>query len=931
MSSPQLIQNPLIPHSFSGSIDSTNPTSVFQLDLRSYSSSAANISLANTAGDADLQVFREPTTPGGTRTSVGQSKNTGLLSESVLLDTATLTPGIYSVEVTLGSGATNANYNLNVAVNANAIFNNILWRNTSAAQAGVWQMNNATLASAASYGVSAEWSVQAVADLNGDGEDDMLWRNTSNGQVGYWLMKAGQRIESGNSIGTPTPLDWQIVAVKDLDGNRQADIVWFNPKSQQLALWLTSGGKYLTGAVYGVAPNWKPVASADFNDDTKNDIVFQNSTTGEMGIWLMDGTTRTDAAAFSSGSSWRPQFYGDLNGDGQDDIVWRDTASGAVAFWLMNGVTRSAAWAIAPVALDWQIAGLGDFDGSANDKKDLLWRNTKTGDLAIWLFNDAGTGFASQKFVTLNGSNYNKGADWTIAGIGDFNNDGKDDILYRSAQQSSTQVLVMDGTTITKVQDLNKTDSSWQIQGVMKRQLVATAFDISGRTTTDGFNKAIAYDLGLMNGSGAYSGTVQPSASDYFTFNVSQLSTVTLGVTQPQGQTGVSLQLFRVLPDGTLGAAIAASPEMSLDIGAYAVKLSATAKANLSYTLNVLGRPQTTDVAGASFSMVSALALNPTPLDSSGQPTGKPSDPNIVSTTFRIVNNGSTKLTGVQVGFRISRDGQIQTTAASGDAVVSIDPTSVSGASLSPDSTIYTLGTPLAAGATSDPITLKLILPSTADKFWYADGNYTIGMVVDPNNTLSETNELNNFNVALGIDKSTLGITKTETLELVGTGLTSALTGTTGTGVLTRGQNETTLKVQFKVADIGNKAFPSASVLPIRFYLSSSPTLNKDNDLSLFIAESGTRTFNIGGTNTNTSVPGVGAANATTVNLTLTIPSISDPIWGDGKGTFYIASWIDPNGAVPNEADVTNNTIDPTTLGTPDDTIGKNYLKFTLS
>jgi hypothetical protein len=33
---------------------------------------------------------------------------------------------------------------------------------------------------------TAEWSLVGVADLNGDGTDDIAWRSTGSGIAGYW-------------------------------------------------------------------------------------------------------------------------------------------------------------------------------------------------------------------------------------------------------------------------------------------------------------------------------------------------------------------------------------------------------------------------------------------------------------------------------------------------------------------------------------------------------------------------------------------------------------------------------------------------------------------------------------------------------------------------------------------------------------------------
>ncbi len=929
MPSPQLIQNPLTPYTFQGSVNGTNPTSDFQIDLTKFSASAANISLMNVSGDADLQVFRESTTTGGTRTLIQQSKNVGSLPESILLDPATLTPGIYTIEVTLGSTTTSANYSLNVAVNANANVSNLLWRNAAGAQAGVWQMNGTTVAATTPYGsIPAEWKVQAISDLNGDGEDDVLWRNMNTGQVGYWLFKGGQRTETGVSLATPTPLDWQIAAVKDLNGDGQADVVWYNAQAQQAGIWMLSGGKFLTAAGYNVG-TWKPIASADLNGDTKNDIVFQNSLTGEVGFWQMNGTTITQSAGVKAGITWQPQFYGDLNGDGQDDIVWRDSASGAVGFWLMNGVKSTATWGTGAVSSDWQIVGLGNFDGNPSGDKELLWSNSKTGDLGIWTLNSTGTAITSRSSITLNGQNYNKGTGWTIAGIGDFNNDGKDDILYRNAQQGSTQLLVMNGASIASTQDLGTVDPSWQIQGIMKRQITATPFNISGRTVTGGFDQTTAFDLGQMNGSGKYTDNVQPGFSDYFKFSVSTPSNVTLGITQPQGQTGVNLQLFQIQSDGTLSStAITPSPEMLLAIGSYAVKISTATNSTLSYTFNAFGKPQATDVAGAKFTATPSFVLNPT------------GTKNVVTATFQIVNNGSTTLNSVDVDFLLSRDGQIDPTSAT-DAVLKLDSSMNSS---SP--TIYTLATPLAPGATSAPISVQLDLPDTSSSFWYVDGNYTIGMAVNPNGKLLETNTTtptNNYNVALGTDKSTLAITGTQTVQVVGSSMQKA-SGTFAAG--------NTVNVSLTLQNIGNKALSDGQVLPVRFYLSSDTTLDKTADYALGIGQVSSPAWSMsddaGGATeysilpTSQALPVLGAAGSSNsqttasdtlpLTFTLTLPSSysssqwNNAQWQSGTGTFYLVSYVD----TPNEADPTKETIDPTLVGTSADTLNKNYLKLTL-
>jgi hypothetical protein len=79
---------------------------------------------------------------------------------------------------------------------------------------------------------------------------------------------------------------------------------------------------------------------------------------------------------------------------------------------------------------DWDLAGAGNFSGTANlTRASLVWRNRVTGSLRFWNMNTGGTSFTAVDATVASGAS--KDMAWSLIGIGDFNNDGKADLLWR--------------------------------------------------------------------------------------------------------------------------------------------------------------------------------------------------------------------------------------------------------------------------------------------------------------------------------------------------------------------------------------------------------------------------------------------------------------------------------------------------------------------
>jgi hypothetical protein len=116
----------------------------------------------------------------------------------------------------------------------------------------------------------------------------------------------------------------------------------------------------------------------------------------------------------------------------------------------MNGgtVTSSGLLSQQPGSANWEVAGTGDFDGDG--KGDILFRYNDAGNAA-----NALNGFTYIDF--MNGSTVTSGAptqwqidnSWLIASIGDFSGDGKSDVLFQQASSGNTYIWDMNGVATT--------------------------------------------------------------------------------------------------------------------------------------------------------------------------------------------------------------------------------------------------------------------------------------------------------------------------------------------------------------------------------------------------------------------------------------------------------------------------------------------------
>lgn len=285
-------------------------------------------------------------------------------------------------------------------------------------------------------------SHHARNDYNGDGRSDILWVNEVDGATTVWLST-----ESGGFTLAPTFYRDNLVSpglfaaggTGDINGDGRTDLLNATGYLLPLRSTGTNFEAWYIDANTSFPAGWKVVGTGDFDGDGNDDVLWR-STSGLLTNWLASpaneiGFIHNDAATVGVATDWKVVSIGDFNGDGRSDILWRQDA-GQLTVWLgaANGTfTDNSANASTFVGADWTVAGTGDFNGDGFE--DILWRQVG-GELTDWLGTAAG-GF------TQNSANFSifVANEWHVASIGDFNGDGRDDILWRNDNGQMTEWL----------------------------------------------------------------------------------------------------------------------------------------------------------------------------------------------------------------------------------------------------------------------------------------------------------------------------------------------------------------------------------------------------------------------------------------------------------------------------------------------------------
>ena len=291
--------------------------------------------------------------------------------------------------------------------------------------------------------IGVESSPNESCDIDNDGNMDIAVSSTDNGSVFIVRGKGDGTWVSAQEVPLGTNPETHGVAVLDIDGDGDWDVVNANHATSNLAVMVNTNGVLgmPTFIESGVGGEYA-LNSGDMNNDGISDLVVGGQDSQQIIVLLGngDGTFTAKAPQNAGGAVWK-LVVGDVNGDGNLDVAAVNGDSFSAAILLGNGDGTLQAPTVFNTSGTEVGTVLGDLDGDG----DLDWVISSFSGQQWHVFVNDGAG----NFTLDTDIDADPGANPSCAIMVDVDNDGDLDLALTDETTDHLKILQNGGGPVS--------------------------------------------------------------------------------------------------------------------------------------------------------------------------------------------------------------------------------------------------------------------------------------------------------------------------------------------------------------------------------------------------------------------------------------------------------------------------------------------------
>lgn len=334
------------------------------------------------------------------------------------------------------------------------------------------------------YPVILNFSISniAVGDFNGDGRQDIAARNGSGG-LSILLRNAAN---NGFDAATNLNLSFLILSVAPADFNadgRHDLVVSRSGQNTVTALIRNAANNGFDQADLTVNGSAQNVAVGDFTGDGRQDIAVSYS--GGVDI-LPRNALGFDAPISASAAVGSAMEVGDFTGDGRLDLAYLSGSQVAILPRNAANTNFDSQFIVGSTGFQMNRIAVGDFTGDGRtDIAALNFVNNSPGSVSIFRRTGTNPNFDLSPIQTLGSTNF------TDAALGDFDNDGRQDLA--TATSNTPSIAIQKGSGNGSFTNL--TNAVLNNGNLLNSLIIAADFNndgnadlIAGNNTINGFS-----------------------------------------------------------------------------------------------------------------------------------------------------------------------------------------------------------------------------------------------------------------------------------------------------------------------------------------------------------------------------------------------------------------------------------------------------------